>query len=84
MTCPKQSITLRRDVLNKLNLRDDLSINQMRVSSWQTIQKILNDFEELGLIEVKEEGRIHTRILTEKGKEYMHAFNEFYSYLDAC
>jgi predicted transcriptional regulator len=84
MTCPKQSITLRRDLLNKLNTNPNLSVQQMKIGTLHSVQKILNSFEELGLIEVTAESKIHTRNLTEKGKEYMQAFNEFYQYLDAC
>jgi predicted transcriptional regulator len=84
MTCPKQSITLRRDILNKLGQESNLSVRQLGVGNPVSVKNILKDLETLGLIDVDETERTYKRKLTEKGKKYMKAFNDFSPYLDAC
>jgi predicted transcriptional regulator len=84
MTCPKDSITLRRDLLNMLNTRPDISIHKMNLGHPKSMFKILAKLEDMGLIEVDTTKRTHKRKLTEKGKEYMKAYNDFFPFIDIC
>jgi predicted transcriptional regulator len=84
MTCPKESIELRRDLLNKLNSNPEISIHKMNLGHPKSIFKILAKLEDLGLIEVDTSKRTHKRKLTEKGKKYMKAYNDFFPFIDIC
>ena len=82
MTRPKESIELRRDILNLLSKHPKTPTRKMMFCTDPNAQKILKVFEDKGLIDVDTSEKTHKRELTKKGRVYMKAFNDFSTYLD--
>lgn len=83
MSCPKQSIELRRDILNTIEKNPTLPSHKFRVSnSHEHTRRIIKKIEELGLITREPYGQSYKSNLTDKGRQYQKALNNFTKFLD--
>lgn len=83
MSCPKESIEVRRDLLNLIDRSPTMPAHKMRlINSPEHTRRIINHFEAIGLITQEPHRQTFKRTLTDKGKRYQNALNEFSKFID--